>query len=188
MTRPALWHQGYRAGTMWSMTAASAHDDTYVSVGPRPYLDRFLTEYGLREEHVRDRIKVRTPGPWASGRTAEEEYLVHESLLRPHGEFACAGDNEALAFCQEIADEMVRAYRITRTEAVARINRHWSAPGPSGRVPRIWIIGLDLVYHETAADWAGDIYYGKDSQWWRPDARLQPLSPPDDPGEWAGRR
>jgi hypothetical protein len=110
--------------------------------------------------------------------TSEEEYLVHESLLRSHGEFPCAGDNEALAFCREIAEEMMRAYGVPRAEAVARINRAWSEPGPSGRVPRIWIIGMDLVYHETADEWAGDIYYGPDSQWWRPDAHPRPLPPP----------
>jgi hypothetical protein len=163
---------------MWSMAAAGAHEDTFESVGPRRYLDRLLVEYRLREEHVRDRIKVRTLRPWMSGGMSEEEYLVHESLLRSHGEFPCAGDNEALAFCREIAEEMVRAYGVPRAEAVARINRHWSDPGPSGRAPRIWIIGLDLVYHAEAADWAGDIYYGKDSHWWRPDARPRPLPPP----------
>ena len=32
-----------------------------------------------------------------------------ESLLRSHGEFPCAGDREALAFCRAVAAEMVRA-------------------------------------------------------------------------------
>jgi hypothetical protein len=163
---------------MWSMAAADPHDDTYESVGPRRYLDRLLAEYRLWEDDVRDRIKVRASGPWVSGGTSEEEYLVHESLLRSHGEFPCAGDNEALAFCRKIAEEMVRAYGIHRADAVARINQHWSEPGPSGRAPRIWIIGLDLVYHQTAADWAGDVYYGKDSHWWRPGTHPRPLPPP----------
>jgi hypothetical protein len=61
---------------------------------------------------------------------------------------------------------------------VARINRAWSEPGDSGRNPRIWIVGLDLVYHETADYWAANIYYGKDSFWWLPDADPQPLPPP----------
>ena len=146
---------------------SSGSGDTYQSVGPRRYLDRFLAEYGIREEQVRDRIKVHTSEPWMSGATPEEEYLVHESLLRSHGEFPCAGDNEALAFCEEIAEEMVRAFGIAHGEAVARVNRQWSEPGRSGGVPRIWIVGLDLVYHQTPDDWAGDIYYGKDSHWWR---------------------
>ena len=58
--------------------------------------DFSLAEYGLNEEHVRDSIKVRTHGPWVPGGAAEETYLVHESLLRSHGEFPCAGDHEAL--------------------------------------------------------------------------------------------
>jgi hypothetical protein len=158
--------------------------DTYESVGPRRYLDRFLAEYGLREEDVRDRIEVDTHEPWVSGGTPEEEYLVHESLLRSHGEFPCAGDNEALAFCREIAEEMMRAFGISHTEAAARVNRQWSEPGASGRVPRIWIVGLDLAYHQTPDDWAGDVYYGKDSRWWHPEADPRPLLPP---GQAAGQ-
>jgi hypothetical protein len=160
---------------MWSMAAAGAHEDTFESVGPRRYLDRLLVEYRLREEHVRDRIKVRTREPWVSGGMSEKEYLVHESLLRSHGKFPCAGDNEALAFCREIAEEMVRAYGVPRAEAVAPINQAWSDPGRSGRTHASG--SLDLVYHAEAADWAGDIY-GKDSHWWRPDAHPRPLPPP----------
>jgi hypothetical protein len=113
-----------------------------------------------------------------SGGTPEEEYLVHESLLRSHGEFPCAGDMKALAFCREMAGEMVRAFGISHAEAVARVNRQWSEPGPSGRVPRVWIVGLDLAYHQEPDDWAGDIYYGKDSRWWHPEAHPRPLLPP----------
>ena len=63
-----------------------------------------------------------------SGGRPEEEYLVHESLLRSHGEFPCAGDDEALAFCEEIAEEMMRALGVSHAEAVARVNRQWSEP------------------------------------------------------------
>jgi hypothetical protein len=157
---------------------ASGMDEIYESEGPRRYLDRFLAEYGPTEEHVRDRIKVDTHEPWVSSAAPEEEYVVHESLLRSHGEFLCAGDNEALVFCREIAEEMVRAFGISPTEAVARVNRQWSEPGPSGRFPRTWIVGLNLAYHQTPDDWAGDIYYGKDSHWWRPESDPRPLPPP----------
>jgi hypothetical protein len=61
---------------------------------------------------------------------------------------------------------------------VARVNRQWSEPGPSGRVPRVWIVALDLAYHQEPDDWAGDIYYGKDSRWWHPEAHPGPLLPP----------
>lgn len=107
-----------------------------------------------------------------------QEYLVHESVFRSHGPFPCAGDNQALAFCEEIVDAMARGYGISRGEAVARVNRQWSHAGSPGRVPRVWIVGLDLVYHEDAHHWAGAIYYGPDTYWWKPDANLQPLPPP----------
>jgi hypothetical protein len=73
---------------------------------------------------------------------------------------------------------MVRAFGISHVEAVARVNRQWSQPDLSGRVPRIWIVGLDLVYHQTPEEWAGDIYYGNDSSWWQPEAHPRPLPPP----------
>lgn len=160
------------------MAAAGKRDDTYEAVGPREYLDRFLAEYRLREEELRDRIRVRTPPRWTSGQVPPQEYLVHESVLRSHGQFPCAGDNEALAFCEEIVDAMVRGYGISHSEAAARVNRQWSQAGPPGRVPRVWIVGLDIAYHEEADYWAAAIYYGPDSRWWDPDADLQPLPPP----------
>ncbi|SDM58405.1 hypothetical protein [Allokutzneria albata] len=119
----------------------------YVPVGPRDYLDRFLHEFGLTADDVRDRITLRPT-------TGEDEWLVHESLLRSHGEFPCAGDAEALEFCREIVNEMVTELGFTRAEAVARVNRQWSDPGPDGRTPRVWIVGLDIAYHEDAAYWA----------------------------------
>jgi hypothetical protein len=146
----------------------------YQPVGPKDYLDRFLAEYRLTEAEVGGKVEVRAPAFPA----AKPEYLVHESLLRSHEEFPCAGDVRALTFCRAIADEMVRAYGITHDEAVARVNRHWSEPDSSGRIPRIWIVGLDLAYHETAAYWAANLYYGTDSFWWLPDANPQPLPPP----------
>jgi hypothetical protein len=160
------------------MAGAEGLDDAWVEVGPRSYLDRFLAEYRLSEEQVRDKIKVRADGSSAYRRAADQRYLVYESLLRSHGQFPCAGDDDALDFCEEIADRMELAYDIPRAEAVARINDAWSAPGESGRSPRIWIVGLDLVYHETADYWAADIYYGHDSFWWLPHADPQPLPPP----------
>ena len=49
---------------------------------------------------------------------------------------------------------------------------------PVSGVPRIWIVGLDLAYHQTPDGWAGDIYYGKDSHWWRPEGRPSAIPPP----------
>jgi hypothetical protein len=131
---------------------------------------------------LRDRVHVRTPPPGVfSGEVRAEEYLVHESLLRSHGEFPCAGDAEALAFCEEIAEEMVRLFGVSRSGAVARVNRQFSQPeNPSGRIPRIWIVGLDIVYHDEQVEWAAGIYYGFEGRLWDADADAdrRPLPPP----------
>ncbi|MEU5881087.1 ankyrin repeat domain-containing protein [Spirillospora sp. NPDC047279] len=118
---------------------AGWENEGYAPVGPRSHLDRLLDEYGLTEADVRDRILVRENG----------EHLIDETLLRPRGAFACAGDQEALTFCQEIAAAMVAAHGIDLAEAVGRINRHWSGT---------WIVGLDIAYHELPEYWADRIY------------------------------
>jgi hypothetical protein len=100
---------------------------------------------------------------YAHSQPTSRPELYELILVSSHGEFPCAGDRKALAFCRGIAEEMVRAFGIPRAEAVARINRQWSEPDAPGRVPRVWIVGLDLVYHETEAFWAADIYYGHGS-------------------------
>ena len=125
----------------------------YHSVGPKEYLDRLLEEYGLIADELGESIVVRRP-PGIGGAPGPPEYLVHESLLRSHDPFRCAGDTEALDFCLEIAHRMTDTFGISRHEAIARINQHWSAPGPDGRTPRVWIIGLDIAYHETPKYWA----------------------------------
>ena len=127
----------------------------YETVGPKEYLQALLDEYGLTEADVADLVTTRTPPG-----TSDVEYQIHESVLRSHGEFACAGDDAALRFCREIAEAMMTAYGISREEATARINRAWSEPDDSGRTPRVWIVGLDIVYHESAEHWAADIYGG----------------------------
>jgi hypothetical protein len=121
----------------------------YVPVGPRPYLDRLVREYGLSEADLSRRIRSRSNPSWIGGERFDLEYLVHRSVLRSHGAFRCAGDTAAEAFCNEVADAMVTARCVKREEAVARINRQWSSA---------WIVGLDLVYHETAEHWAEHIY------------------------------
>jgi hypothetical protein len=153
-------------------------EDDYERVGPRPALDRLLAEYALSEPELGDRIRDRTPPRWLSGHQPEPEYLVHRSVLRSHGPFPCAGDAEARDFCEQVADALVSRFGIGRAEAVARINRQWSEAEPPAPVPRVWIVGPDIVYHEEPAYWAVDIYYGPDSQWWRPGAAPVPLPPP----------
>jgi hypothetical protein len=136
----------------------ASQDVEYVSVGPKPYLDRLLIEYGLTEAEVGDKIRSQTASFWIDGEVFELEYLVHESVLRSLGEFSCAGDAEALSFCGEMADAMVSSFGVARDEAVAHINRRWSHSGPRGRSSRVWVVGLDIVYHETPEYWAAHHY------------------------------
>ncbi|WP_410812224.1 hypothetical protein [Micromonospora sp. 067-2] len=160
------------------MPGAAKRDEAFETVGPREYLDRLLTEYQLDEQELGDQIRVRTPPRWLPNEIPTQEYLVDASLLRSHGDFACAGDTEALAFCENIINAMTTGYGISRNEAVARLNKHWSHADPPGRVPRVWIVGLDIVYHEEAESWAALIYYGPDSRWWDPETSQQPLPLP----------
>ncbi|WP_156934773.1 hypothetical protein [Pseudonocardia spinosispora] len=158
----------------WAAAAAG-----YVSVGPSVYLDRFVDEFGLTEEEVRGRVIAKLNVPfWSDGARSNEEWFVHESLLRSCGEFPCAGDAKALEFCREIVEEMVTTLGVPRDEAVARVNRQWSVPGESGDVPRVWIVGLSIAYHEDPHTWAGNIYYGHGSRWWDPSSTPSPLPPP----------
>lgn len=121
----------------------------YVPVGPRPYLDRLAKEYRLSQADLRRRIRSRPASYNIGGEPFDREYLVHRSVLRSHGEFRCAGDAEAEAFCREVASMMVTALGVTREEAVARINRQWSST---------WVVGLSLVYHQSPEQWAEHIY------------------------------
>jgi hypothetical protein len=46
-------------------------------------------------------------------------------------------------------------------EAIARLNRQWSAPDSNGRTLRVWIVGLGIIYHETPEYWAHDSRRGR---------------------------
>lgn len=159
---------------------AALDEPRFVSVGPRPYLDRLLSEYGLAlrdvEESLRSRIASR---PYRLGSDVfTEEFLVHASLLRSHGEFPCAGDVAAMRFCRGIAAHMAHRFGISMADAVGRINRQWSEPDGRGVVPRVWIVGLDIAYHDTAAQWASRIYFGDHARPRKPQVGLEPVPPP----------
>jgi hypothetical protein len=130
----------------------------YVPIGPKPYLDRFVNEYRLTRQDLHNKVRSRKESFWIGGKAFERGYLVHDSLMRSHGEFPCAGDAQAVGFCRAIASAMVSSFGITYEDAAARVNRCWSDPEPAGRTPRVWIVGLDLAYHETPVGWAADIY------------------------------
>ncbi|GAA1535725.1 hypothetical protein GCM10009827_062570 [Dactylosporangium maewongense] len=160
------------------MKVSTGEYDGYERIGLREHLTRLLAEYDLDEEDLGGSGRMRTLPPGVA-HAGEIEYLVHRSVLRPHGAFPCAGDDEAREFCEDVADEMVRAFGISRAEAVARINRQWSEPGsPDGDVPRVWIVGNSLIYHDEPADWATGIYYGFTGRWWDSGGDRQPLPPP----------
>jgi hypothetical protein len=81
-------------------------------------------------------------------------------------------DEKSEAFCNEIAQEMIRLFGIAESEAVLRISNAWA------HIPQI--VGQDVIYHETADYWASTIYYGNDSFWWiadRASKNLRPLKP-----------
>jgi len=147
----------------------------FVRVGHRDALSRLLAEYGLANDEGQAFVRT-APDP--GGPPRPQEYLVHESVLRSQGQFPCAGDAQALSFCRQIVDEMVGRFGVAAGEAVARINRHWSESEEDSRTPRVWIVGADVVYHETAEFWAHDIYYGPDSRWWVPGTQPGPLPLP----------
>jgi hypothetical protein len=121
----------------------------YKPLGPKPFLDRLMREYRLSEADLRGKLRSHANRSSIGDESFDREYLVHRSVLRSRGEFRCAGDAEARAFCAKVADAMVAARGITRDEAVARINRHWAT---------VWIVGLDIAYHREPDWWADHIY------------------------------
>jgi hypothetical protein len=121
----------------------------YVSIGPRPYLDRFIAAYRLSDADRRDKIRSRPAIYWIADQRFDREFLVHRSVLRSHDQFRCAGDAEAADFCAKIVDELVARFAVPREEAVARVNQQWA---------HMWIVGLDLVYHRTPGSWAEHIH------------------------------
>lgn len=124
----------------------------YVCLGPLEYLRRFVEEFHLAAAELDGKV-VTTPTGWCGTQSGLDEYWVHESLLRSQGEFPCAGDREALAFCRDIVTAMV-ARGVVDEYAVRLVNRLWSDPDEGGRVPRTWIVGLDIAYHELPEHWA----------------------------------
>jgi len=82
-------------------------------------------------------------------------------------------DEEAESFCNQIVERTVSLFNMSAEEAVARINRQWAG---------LPFVGSDVIYHDTAEDWAKDIYWGHESFWWiqgeeRQRRNLPPLTP-----------
>ncbi|WP_117211403.1 hypothetical protein [Allorhizocola rhizosphaerae] len=77
---------------------------------------------------------------------------------------------EVKGFLEEIVDEMVRLFRISRDEAIGRMNREWA--------DQEFHDEDDLIFHETPDYWARDIYYGPDARWRDRGATPRPLPYP----------
>lgn len=67
-------------------------------------------------------------------------------------------DRKSEAFCNEIAQDMVRLFGISWEEAEGRINREWKGKRMTGKVL--------IIYHEPPDHWAQRIYYEESVLWW----------------------
>ncbi|WP_458687367.1 hypothetical protein [Nocardia tengchongensis] len=81
-------------------------------------------------------------------------------------------------FLLDIAAEMVDRYGIDADEAVARINERFIG----------WrFAGDGLLFHQSEAYWATDIYFGHDV-WWRGEESVDPVPAPGGWQRWLSRR
>lgn len=72
-------------------------------------------------------------------------------------------------YCDSIVHEMMIHFAIPHTEAVGRVNRMWS------HLSSI-VEDDDMIFHLVPEEWAYDIYYGKNSSWWKKNkSELTPL-------------
>lgn len=78
-------------------------------------------------------------------------------------------DAKGEAYCDEIVESMMSAFRIGEEEAIGRINRAWRTTT---------LMGEDYVYHETPRHWAYSIYFGPNSNWWIDCTTLKPVPYP----------
>jgi hypothetical protein len=90
---PALHGPDAADRARWSDGRSGSRGPSRVRTDrPKPYLDRFASEHRLTGADLRRRIQRRAASFRIGGDPFDVEYLVHESLLRSHGEFPCAGD------------------------------------------------------------------------------------------------
>jgi len=80
--------------------------------------------------------------------------------------FQFKADAEAKAYCERIAQEMVRLFGIPEAEAVGRINRQWKGQKLGGEG--------EVLYGGDPPFWAKTIYYESGCMWWREGEKLRP--------------
>jgi len=67
---------------------------------------------------------------------------------------------EARAYCERILDEMVRLFKISRSDALDRMNEYWEG------LPLESPEDVSLLTHDLPEDWAKQLYYGPNIKWW----------------------
>jgi hypothetical protein len=80
-------------------------------------------------------------------------------------EFKFDVEDQLLAYCREIVQEMMSEFNISYEEALGRINNHWG--GQDFNYP-------DTIYNQTTEYWAKRIYYKDHCKWWVKDSKLEP--------------
>ncbi|MFD0959883.1 hypothetical protein [Paenibacillus chungangensis] len=71
--------------------------------------------------------------------------------------------SESEQYCDMIVEEMERLFRISKKEAIGRVNQKWSACNFNDE---------SLLFHMLPEEWANEIYYGSNSMWWKKDKQL----------------
>ena len=67
-------------------------------------------------------------------------------------------DKESMEFVSEVAKLMSNGFGLSDSEVITKINSHWQ---------HLDFTGSDhVIYHETPAYFANEIYFGHDSYWW----------------------
>ncbi|MEM9204014.1 MAG: hypothetical protein AAGC53_20430 [Actinomycetota bacterium] len=87
-------------------------------------------------------------------------------------EITVRATDEALAYLEEIALEMVKLFSIDLDEARGRINRRFKDR------PFMTRSAETYLFHEEQDVWAKHIYYGRESYWWVDDEPRDPLPYP----------
>jgi hypothetical protein len=107
---------------------------------------------------------------------------VEQQIKAPtmNSEFIMPASPETTEFLDAIVDEMVSEFKVTRAEAIARINEQWCGQDLSGEDC--------LILHEEESYWAFVVYYGGNVPDWSPNADRTawlPKPPPvSDSGLW----
>lgn len=85
------------------------------------------------------------------------KYVEKVASTMTANEITVNGDERAKLFCLEIAQEMIRLFEISMSEAIGRINREFKDER---------IFGPNQIYRRDPEEWAKTIYYEPGTYWW----------------------